>query len=64
MIKCPCTKDCPDRTAECRKTCSHGWSEYEAGRMREYDRRRVMNDEADARIEMARRRHKKGCYIK
>ena len=63
MIKCPCTKDCPDRTAECRKMCE-AFAAYEKDRLANYERRRVMNDEADARIEMARRRHKKGCYIK
>ena len=63
MIKCPCSKECPSRSVECRKTC-RPWIEYEADRRKEYERRRIKNDEADARIKMERQRHKKGCFIK
>lgn len=29
---CPCTPDCPDRSAECMLHCPHGYAEYRAAR--------------------------------
>ena len=33
---CPCTPDCPDRSAECMLHCSHGYAEYRAARDKVY----------------------------
>ena len=63
MIKCPCTRDCAERSAECRKTCE-AFIEYDIERLEDYKRRKTLNDEADARIKMERRRQKKGCFLK
>lgn len=34
---CPCIKDCPNRSAECRLTCE-AWQDYEARRDETYKR--------------------------
>lgn len=36
-LKC-CPRDCPERSAECRKTCQR-WKEYRERALKEYDRR-------------------------
>ena len=33
---CPCTPDCPDRSAECMLHCPHGYAEYRAARDKVY----------------------------
>ena len=37
MVKQPCTKECPDRSAECHSKCDK-WLEYEKARNAEYER--------------------------
>lgn len=34
--RCPCTRECTRRSAECRKECS-AWREYEAVKQTEYE---------------------------
>ena len=58
MIKCPCTKDCPDRIVECRKTCS-AWKEYEAQKRADYAQREKSLQHLDDLISIERRRAKK-----
>ena len=36
----PCTKDCPDRKAECAKGCPK-WAKYAAGRAERYEYNRL-----------------------
>lgn len=36
--KQPCTRDCPERTVECKKTCKR-WCEYWLSKQEEYKRR-------------------------
>lgn len=31
-VPCPCSPDCPDRSAECMLHCPHGYAEYRAAR--------------------------------
>lgn len=38
MMQQPCAKDCPDRSAECRLTCTK-WAEYTAEREKDYEKR-------------------------
>lgn len=38
MMMQPCAKDCPDRSAECRLTCTK-WAEYTAEREKVYQKR-------------------------
>ena len=35
---CPCVKNCPNRSAECAKTCS-AWKKYEVERADFYEKR-------------------------
>jgi|GEM_PF-2936915 len=37
MVKQPCTRECPDRSAECHSKCDK-WLEYEKARNAEYER--------------------------
>lgn len=37
-IKQPCEKNCPERTAECKKTCPR-WAAYWQEKQEEYKRR-------------------------
>lgn len=37
-IICPCTKTCPDRTAQCKLTCPN-WKPYEEAKKEEYAER-------------------------
>lgn len=39
----PCTKDCPDRKAECAKTC-HKWAKYAEGRAERYKYNKTVYD--------------------
>ena len=39
----PCTKDCPDRKAECAKTCPK-WAIYAAGRAERYKHNKTVYD--------------------
>lgn len=38
---CPCTKDCPDRSATCRQTCEKGkaWSQKQQQKYEERNKR-------------------------
>lgn len=38
MMMQPCAKDCPDRSAECRLTCTK-WAEYTTERDKDYEKR-------------------------
>lgn len=38
MMKPPCGKYCPDRTADCHSTCEK-WQEYERERNKDYEER-------------------------
>lgn len=39
----PCTKDCPDRKAECAKTCPK-WAKYAEGRAERYKYNKTVYD--------------------
>ena len=39
----PCTKDCPDRKAECARTCPK-WAEYGAERAERYRHNKMVYD--------------------
>lgn len=39
----PCTKDCPNRKAECAKTCPD-WAKYAAGRAERYEYNKMVYD--------------------
>lgn len=54
----PCTRDCPDRKAECAKACSR-WAEYAAGRAERY-RHNEKVYEAEEALRRPTRRNKKG----
>lgn len=42
----PCTKDCPDRTANCHNaSCPHGWAEYEAANLKRLSYKRTKAEE-------------------
>ena len=43
----PCTKDCPDRKAECAKTCTK-WAKYAAGRVERYEYNKKVYEVQDA----------------
>lgn len=53
--KHPCVKDCPRRTAECKRTCAD-WAAYEAEWQAEMRARTEEFELADALIEMGKRR--------
>lgn len=57
MIKCPCTKECPSRTPECRKTCE-AYREYEEYKREDYAQRTKKVQFADDIICLERRRSK------
>lgn len=59
---CPCSKDCTERTAECRKTCRR-WKEYEVKRNEEYAQRKERCEQRDAFVSAVKNRKKKGLYI-
>jgi hypothetical protein len=42
--KQPCKRDCPERTAECKKTCPK-WLRYWAVKQEEYKRRAEMGNQ-------------------
>ena len=44
LIKNPCTRDCPDRAAECKKTCE-AWIEYETIKKADYAKRQAKYEE-------------------
>ena len=50
----PCTKDCPDRTANCHNaSCPHGWAEYEAANLKRLAAKPTKADKEYARIRTA-----------
>lgn len=55
MIKCPCEKTCPERTAECKRTCPR-WAEYEAAKFDDYAERQKKMQHVDDVISVERRR--------
>jgi hypothetical protein len=58
----PCKQDCPDRTAECRRTCER-YKAYEAKKLEEYKERGIERELDDAFQDMHRRRTKEGCFL-
>lgn len=58
----PCRKDCPERTAECKKTCER-WKIYEQTMQKEYKERLIDFELKDAAFDAERRRGKEGCYL-
>lgn len=60
--KHPCRKDCPKRTAECKRVCER-WKEYAAKKQEEYKERVADNEVNDALFQMDRRRKKGGCFL-
>ena len=56
--KHPCKKDCPDRTAECKKTCPK-WLEYEPLRNEFYKLRAEAYDREYIQNEIERDRKRK-----
>lgn len=46
--RCPCTRDCTGRSAECRKTCPE-WAKYERIKQAEYAERERRKAEAELR---------------
>ncbi len=44
---CPCTRECKNRSAECRKTCV-AFRHYDAERMEDYERRHASVHKARA----------------
>lgn len=43
-VPCPCSPDCPDRSAECMLHCWHGYAEYRAARDKVYAARAAAAD--------------------
>ena len=60
--KHPCSKDCPERTAECKKTCEK-WKPYEAQKREDYKHRAQMSDTIGALIQMENGHWKRGCTL-
>ena len=58
----PCKQDCPERTAECKRTCER-WATYERAQRDEYEQRRMAALIRDTEMEMGRRRTKVGCFL-
>ena len=54
----PCTRDCPDRKAECAKTCPR-WAIYAAGRAERYKHNEIVYMTEDA-LRIPVRRDKRG----
>lgn len=46
-MKCPCTRDCAMRSADCRRTCG-AFRAYDEQRMQEYIQRKAACDAAEA----------------
>ena len=57
-----CRKDCPERTAECKKTCGR-WKTYEQAMRAEYEERKTDFMLKDAAFDADIRRGKAGCYL-
>lgn len=62
MKKHPCRKDCPERTAECKKTCSR-LATYAASKADEYAAREMEYMIRDTEFKMNEKRRKRGCYL-
>lgn len=60
--KHPCRKDCPERTAECKKTCER-WKPYAEAKKEEYKERVSDNEVNDALWSAERLRGKVGCFL-
>lgn len=54
----PCTKDCPDRKAECAKTCPK-WATYAAGRAERYKHNEIVYN-AEQMLRVPPNRDKRG----
>lgn len=51
----PCKQDCPNRSAECRRTCIE-WAKFEFRKRIEYERRLKLGEETSAQHDMDVRR--------
>ena len=58
----PCRQDCPNRTAECKKTCEQ-WKAYEDKKWAFYRRRVEENELNNAHADAENRRRKEGCFL-
>lgn len=58
----PCRKDCPKRTAECKRDCPD-WAKYAAAKKTEYEARVVQSMIDDAMYNAERKRTKRGCFL-
>lgn len=56
----PCGRDCPKRTAECRKTCE-AWAAYEAWKFADYKRRKKLGEESSAVNTLEVKRYRRGA---
>lgn len=60
--KHPCSKECPERTVECKRTCE-AWKQYEAEKMEDYKHRAEVSDTIGAVIQMERGHWKRRCTL-
>ena len=64
---CPCVKNCPNRSAECAKSCA-AWKKYEADRADFYKKRTVCGESdtfsagRQRVVQKARRQEQKLAY--
>lgn len=61
-VKHPCTKECPERTATCKRTCKR-WKEYEPAKREEYKERQERSEAKSDSIQLERDRWKRGCTL-
>lgn len=63
-MKCPCTKDCPDRKTHCNATCEKpeykAWQEYVAS-VREKKRKHYLVDDYVVSTTLRNERKRKKC---
>lgn len=60
--KHPCKKDCPLRTAECKRDCQD-WARYAEEKKAEYAERVLQSMIDDTLYNMDRKRTKRGCFL-
>ena len=60
--KHPCLKDCPDRTAECKRDCPR-WAKYEAAKQEEYKERLIDSMISETEFNSNKKRTKRGCFL-
>ena len=60
--KHPCSQTCPDRTAECKRSCER-WKQYEAAKQEDYKNRAEISKVIGAIIQTEQDRKKRGCSL-